>query len=195
MCSILSSSHCLYSIHIHEPYYCSHTLPSPRNANPSIHLQYFFYTYRYIVRFLEISNPVPAMVVNFSKPKLRQLLVPLFFTSIFTGGMLSVFYIYFDYKYVNMYGLCLEILLSLCSIVFIFPIDCCITKPRSSWITLYNNASIAYKHHTNNNPSIKFQPLNQPLNQLIQVSHIQFGSRSISVSIFICYSHLQRGFT
>ena len=40
---------------------------------------------------------------------------------------------------------------NLCSVVVIFPIDCCITKHWPSFITPYNNTSIACKHHTNNN--------------------------------------------
>ena len=53
--------------------------------------------------------------------------------------------------------------LLLYTVVVIFPIDCCITKPRSSSIILYNknNTSIAQRHHTNNNPSFNFPPLNQ----------------------------------
>tara|TARA_B110000090_G_C13210929_1_gene380811 strand:- start:190 stop:780 length:591 start_codon:yes stop_codon:yes gene_type:complete len=44
----------------------------------------------------------------------------------------------------------------------IFPIDCCIRRPRASSIILYDSINIAQHHHTNNNPSINiFQPLNQ----------------------------------
>ena len=43
--------------------------------------------------------------------------------------------------------------------VIISPIGCCIRKPWSSSIMLYNITSIACKHHTDDNPSI-FQPLN-----------------------------------
>ena len=43
--------------------------------------------------------------------------------------------------------------LYLCPICVICPIDCCVTKPWSSSITLYNNTSIACKHHTNDIPS------------------------------------------
>ena len=49
--------------------------------------------------------------------------------------------------------------ISVATIVVIFHIDCCITKPRSSSITSYNNTRIAHNHHTNNNPNPKIFPL------------------------------------
>ena len=59
------------------------------------------------------------------------------------------------------------------TIVVIFPTDCCITKPWSSSTIPFNNTSIAWKHHTNNNPYF-FQPtdqlINWPTDQLINWS-------------------------
>ena len=46
--------------------------------------------------------------------------------------------------------------LYLCSIVIIFPIDCCITKPWSSSIKANNNTSIANNRHTDIYPQIYY---------------------------------------
>ena len=50
----------------------------------------------------------------------------------------------------------------LCSVVFIFYIYWCIRNFWSSSVILYGSISIVPHHHTNNNLSITFQPLNHP---------------------------------
>ena len=54
---------------------------------------------QWLTRFFIISNPFPSIIFHFSKPKMRQLLIPVFISNLVTGGLISIWYIYLDFMF------------------------------------------------------------------------------------------------